>query len=331
MAWVLLALLGLAACGVESSLYGAPSTPSSVSPPDAPEPAEESIFRRPEYDVSSEFSKLIKPHFYAQDPVGVLVPALGQPELVLVHQGSIKIKLDNGGVARYLDLLALESEQIGEHPVHKIFRLEGMGVPIARDLYLKIQPDHFDQSLFHRLDFEYQRGQRTGGVISELFPDGTFLVITGEVPSEWETGEEGIASPSHFHVNALALSAASSRLAQEFEAEILKLPFSDQRYPAPPLARKQCAAYRESLNDPAYTGLLRDLGFRFTVDFAVDFTAETQRPDSGQEQLPFGQRLTSLLHQGAGTNTRYFGMGSHWLGHLLRQLEAPWIGDCDTA
>ena len=346
VAWTLLTILGLTACGVESSISGdtltptvappaqesgrsAGTAPESASkdtppPPDTQVPAEESILPRPEYDVSSEFSDLIKPHFFAQDPSGALVPALGEPEMVLEHQGSIKIKLDDGGAASYLDLLALESEQIGEHPVHKIFRLKAMGVLIAPELYLKIQPDQFDPALFHRLDFEYQRGQSTGGVISELFPDGTFLVITDEVPPEWETSKEDINSPTHFHVNPRALSASSSRLAQEFEAEILKLPFNDQRYPAPPLAEKQCAVYQESLNHPAYTGLLRDLGFQFTVD-------AQQQPDSPQEQLPFGQRLTSLLQQGAGGNTRYFGMGSHWVGHLLRQLEVPWMGECDTA
>ena len=303
-----------------------PSTPDTQAPA-VQAPAEESILRRPEYDVSSKFSELKKPHFFAQDSSDALVPALGEPELVLERQGSIKIKLNDGGAARYLDLLALESERIGEHPVHKIFRLEAMGVPIAPDLYPKLQPDNFDPTLFRRLAFEYQRGQRTGGVISELFPDGTFLVITDEVPPEWETGEEGIASPTHFHVNPRALSASSSRLAQEFEAEILKLPFNDQRYPAPPLAEKQCAAYRESLNHPAYTGLLRDLGYRFNIDFPM----RAHPPESPAEQLPFGQRLTSLLQQGAGSNTRYFGMGRQWLGHLLRQLEVPWMGECDTA
>ena len=287
--------------------------------------------RRPKYDVSAEFSELIKPHFFAQDSVGGLVPALGEPELVLEHRGGIKIELKNGRGERYLDLLALESEQIGEHPVHKVFRLEAMGLPIAPDLHLKLRPDNFNPKLFRRLEFEYQRGQRTGGVISELFPDGTFLVITDEVPPEWETGKEDMASPTHFHVNPRALSASSSRLAQEFEAEILKLPFNDQRYPAPPLAKKQCAVYQESLIHPAYTGLLRDLGFRFTVDFTVDIATKAQPPESPQGQLPFGARLTSLLREGAGSNTRYFGMGSHWLGHLLRQLEAPWMGECDTA
>ena len=331
---MLLALLGLTACGVESSISGKAPTPTEPAfaptiapPPDAQAPAEESILRRPEYDVSAEFPELIKPHFFAHDSVGALVPAGGEPEVVLEYQGIIKIRLDDGGAASYLDLLALESGLIGEHPVQKVFRLEAMGVPIAPDLYQKLQPEQFDPTLFRRLHFEYQRGQRTGGVISELFPDGTFLVITDEVPPEWETGKEDMASPSHFHVNPRALSASSSRLAQEFEAEILKLPFNGQRYPAPPLAKKQCAVYQESLNLPAYTALLRDLGFRFTTGFTI----AAQPPESPNKQLPFGQRLTSLLRQGAGSNTRYFGTGSHWLGHLLRQLEVPWMGECDTA
>ncbi len=284
--------------------------------------------RRPEYDVSADFSTLIKPHFFAQDPGGGLVPARGEPQLVLERQGSIKIELDDGGAAkpdlRYLDLLALESEQIGEHPVHKVFRLEAMGVSIALDLLLKLQPGNFDPALFHRLDFEYQREQRTAGVISELFPDGTFLVITDEVPPEWKTRKEDMASPTHFHVNPRALSASSSRLAQELEAEILKLPFDAQRYPAPPLAKKQCAVYQESLNYPAYTDLLRELGFQFSTEFSIE-------AEPSPEQSPFGARLTLLLQKGAGSNTRYFGMGRQWLGQLLRQLEVPWIGECDTA
>ena len=336
MVWIFLIFLGLMACGVESSVSGdaatsttAPeSVPTTLPPPDTQAPAEESILRRPEYDVSADFSTLIKPHFFAQDPGGGLVPARGEPQLVLERQGSIKIELDDGGAAkpdlRYLDLLALESEQIGEHPVHKVFRLEAMGVSIALDLLLKLQPGNFDPALFHRLDFEYQREQRTAGVISELFPDGTFLVITDEVPPEWKTRKEDMASPTHFHVNPRALSASSSRLAQEFEAEILKLPFDAQRYPAPPLAKKQCAVYQESLNYPAYTDLLRELGFQFSTEFSIE-------AEPSPEQSPFGARLTSLLQQGAGGNTRYFGMGRQWLGQLLRQLEVPWIGECDTA
>ena len=353
MVWTLLTIWGMTACGVQSSISEDTPTPTIAATalangqpartkpdilpiktpplPDTQAPVEESILRRTEYDVSAEFSDLIKPHFFAQDSAGALVPVLGEPELVLEHQGSIQIKLDDGGAASYVDLLALESEQIGEHPVHKIFRLEAMGVPIAPDLYQKLQPDDFDPTLFRRLDFEYQRGQRTGGVIAELFPDGTFLVITDEVPPEWESGKEDMASPSHFHVNPRALSASSSLLAQEFEAEILKLPFNDQRYPAPPLAEKQCTVYRESLNHPAYTDLLRSIGYRFTIDFTAGLTNDPQRPDSPQAQQPFGARLTALLQKGAGSSTRYFGMGSHWLGQLLRQLEVPWMGECDTA
>ena len=101
------------------------------------------VLPRPECNVSIEFSELIKPYFFAQDASGDLVPPGGEPELILDYQGSIKIKLDDDGQARYLDLLALESEQIGEHPAHKIFRLEAMGVAVAPDVDRKIQPDSF--------------------------------------------------------------------------------------------------------------------------------------------------------------------------------------------
>ena len=332
LAFILLPLLGLTACASENSLSGDTLTPTTTPPKaDSRVPGEESILRRPQYDVSSEFSELIKPHFFAQDGGGDLVPARGEPELVMEHQGGVKIKLDDGGAEKYLDLLALESEQIGEHPAHKIFRLEAMGVVIAPELHQKIRPDRFDPTLFRRLDFEYQRGQHTGGIIAELFLDGTFLIITDEVPREWESSKEGIASPTHFHVNPRALSGPSSQLAQEFEAEILKLPFDDQRYPAPPLARKQCDVYQESLNHGPYSELLHSVGFRFTTELSPEFSTEGAASEPSQAPVPFGQRLASLIKQGAGNDTRYFGMGGQWLGNLLRQLKAPWIGECDTS
>ena len=299
-------------------------TARSRSVPAAPEP----VLRRAEYDVSTAFSELIKPHFLARDASGKPVPADGDPELVLDYQGSVKIKLDAGGAPAYLDLLALESEQIGEHPAHKIFRLEAMGVAVAPEVSRKIRADSFDPTLFHRIDFEYQRGREAGGVIAELFHDGTFLVITGGTPPEWASSRPGeIAEPTHFHVNPRALSAATSQLAQEYEAEILGLPFDDQRYPPPHLARKQCDLYRESENYGPYRELMDSLGFRFTIS---DEPGSDSSELSG-EMPPFGQRLASLIRRGAGENTRYFGMDSQWLGGLLRQLEAPWIGECDIA
>ena len=310
----------------EQPTYTPAPVPTSRSRSAAAGP--EPVLRRAEYDASTEFSELIKPHFLARDASGEPVPADGEPELVLDYQGSVKIKLDAGGAPAYLDLLALESEQIGEHPAHKIFRLEAMGVAIAPDVSRKIRPDSFDSTLFHHIDFEYQRGREAGGVIAELFHDGTFLVITDGTPPEWLSSRPGeIAEPTHFHVNPRALSAATSQLAQEYEAEILGLPFDDQRYPPPRLARKQCDLYRESQNYGPYRELLDSLGFHFTVG---DEPSSESGGSSG-EMPPFGPRLASLIRRGAGENTRYFGMDSQWLGDLLRQLEAPWIGECDIA
>ena len=306
-------------------------TPDTTAEPEqptytpAPRPTKRSaaaptpVLPRPAYDVSVPFSELIKPHFFAQDAGGNLVAARGEPELILDYQGSIKIKLDDGGIAKYLDLLALESERIGEHPAHKIFRLEAMGVAVAPEVGRKIQPDHFDNDLFHRLDFEYQRGRETGGIIAELFHDGTFLVITPGTPGEWRSSREGIAEPTLFHVQPRALSAATSQLAQEYESEILNLPYDDQRYPPPALARKQCDLYRESLEYGPYRELLHSVGFRFAV------SDEPGEPSGGATS--FGQRFASLIRRGSGGDTRYFGMGSQWLGHLLRQMEVPGLGN----
>ena len=319
----------------DSEAMATPARPEQPTYTPAPQPTSrfraagpKQVLRRAEYDVSTEFSELIKPHFLARDAGGEPVPADGVPKLVLDYQGSVKVKLDAGGTPAYLDLLALASEQIGEHPAHKIFRLEAMGISIAPDVSRRIQPDSFDPALFHRIDFEYQRRREAGGVIAEMFHDGTFLIIADGTPPEWASSRpEEIAEPTHFHVHPRALSAATSQLAQEYEAEILGLPFDDQRYPPPHLARKQCDLYRESLNYGPYRELVESLGFRFTIR---DGTGG-ESSDSSGEVPPFGQRLASLIRRGAGEDTRYFGMGSQWLGDLLRQLEAPWIGECDIA
>ena len=307
--------------------FSATATPAKSGQP-AATPAAEPVLPRPEYDVSAEFSELIKPHFFAQDASGELVSAEGEPELILEYQGSVKVKLNDDGAPKYLDLLALESEQIGEHPAHKIFRLEAMGVAVSPDVYRKIQPDNFDPSLFHGIDFEYQRGREASGIIAELFHDGSFLVITQGTPPEWESSREGIAEPTHFHVNPRALSVPTSQLAQEYESEIMELPFNDQRYPPVHLARKQCDLYQESLDYGPYRELLNSLGFRFTI------SDEPVRDESGESSggMPhFAQRYSDLMRRGAGDDTRYFGMDRRWLGELLRELDAPWIGECDIA
>ncbi len=304
------------------------ATPAGSEQP-AATPGREPVLSRPEYDVSVAFSDLIKPYFLAQDADGNPVAAGGEPELILDYQGSIKIKLDDDGEARYLDLLALESEQIGEHPVHKIFRLEAMGVVVAPDVDRKIQPDSFDPSLFHSIDFEYQRGREASGIIAELFHDGSFLVITHGTPAEWKSSRPvEIAAPTHFHVNPRALSVPTSQLAQEYESEILTLSFDDQRYPPPRLARKQCDLYQESLDYGPYRELLNSLGFYFTIS---EEPGDDEPGDSSGGTPHFGQRYANLIRRGAGDDTRYFGMDSQWLGELLRELDAPWIGECDNA
>ena len=209
--------------------------------------SDEFITQRPQYDVSRPFDELIKPHFFATSKKGDLVEARGIPDLILERDGKITVRLTQGDEELYLDLLALESELIGEHPVHKAFRLRAMGIPIEPDLEKRLQPPDFADELFRAIEFEYIKNSETSGIISEVFPDGTFLVIPFDVPAEWRRDEDGIPPPTHLHVNPRALSVRESSLAREFEDEILALPFDDQRYPSPPLARKQCDVYNESL------------------------------------------------------------------------------------
>lgn len=289
--------------------------------------AKESVVQRPEYDVTRPFRDLVKPHFYAIGTGGDLVPIRGDPDLILEREGMVTIRLRRGGEESYLDLLALESDLIGEHPVHKIYRLQAMGIPVAEELDQKLRAADFPHRLFRRVEFEYQRGKDSRGVITEVFPDGTFLVILDEVPKEWRSDRESVASPTHVHVNPRALSAKDSTLAQQYEREILSLPFYEQRYPTPALAQRQCDVYQESLQGEQYREILASVGFRFTPDQVAQNLAEN--PAGGP--LPFGARLSSILREGAGHGVRYFGMERHWIADVLRQLDTPWIGQCDTA
>ena len=285
--------------------------------------AEETVVQRPAYDVSRPFQDLVKPHFYATGTGGELVPVQGGPDLILEREGRIKIRLQQGAAESYLDLLALEAELIGEHPVQKIYRLRAMGIPVAEELYQKLQAADFPQQLFHRTELEYQRGKDSSGVIAEVFPDGTLLVILDDVPKEWRSGRESIASPTHVHVNPRALSVKDSTLAQEYEEKILSLPFDDQRYPSPALAQQQCDVYQESLQGEQYRKILSSVGFRFSPDHVIE------DPTGGT--LSFGAKLSSVIREGAGQGVRYFGMEQDWIADILRQLDAPWIGPCDTA
>jgi hypothetical protein len=134
----------------------------------------------------------VRPPFFARSNQGELEEVQGKPDLIVEWQGKVKVRLKQAQQPQYLDLLALESELLGEHPSHKIFRLRAMGIPIADDLERKLRSSSSAHRLFHTLDFEYLPGKETRGIIAEIFPDGTFLVIPFGVPEEWRSpsGEE---------------------------------------------------------------------------------------------------------------------------------------------
>jgi hypothetical protein len=323
VAGLLLALL--AACG-------GPSAPDADALPAAQVPAE-LLAPRPQYDVSRPFPDLVKPHFFAVQQRGdsrlMIPPAAIQdvrPDRIVERQGKVKVRLAAAGEQHYLDPLALESGLLGEHPVHKIYRLQAMGVPMERGLARRLREDPFPQNLFQTIQFEYLPGKETSGVIAEVFPDGTFLVIPFDLPEEWradQSGQPDIAAPSHLHVNARALSAKTSTLAKAFEAEILALPFDEQRYPAPPLAQKDCQVYRESLGEDEYWLLLLEIGYSFSPDHVL-------LPDGGGPQ-PFGEELTRILRRGAGTGMEYFGFEGEWVTDRLVERSLTWVGECDIA
>ena len=148
------------------------------------------ILPRQSYDVSRSGSELIKPHFLAISSEGKLVAPEGEPDLVLELDGEVKVRLRQGDQFQYLDLLALESELIGEHPVHKVFRLRAMGVPLGDGLAGKLESGSIANDLFHSLKFEYLRGKETNGVVTEVLPDGTFLAIPFDLPSEWDGDQQ---------------------------------------------------------------------------------------------------------------------------------------------
>ena len=88
----------------------------------------ELLERRAEYDTSRTWSELVRPHFFALDEEGRRWDVEGEPDRVVIRDGIIKVRVTSGVGRRYVDLLALESERLGEHPVHKVFRLDAMGM-----------------------------------------------------------------------------------------------------------------------------------------------------------------------------------------------------------
>ena len=322
------ALALLAAACHTTTLKDDPASPASAS--EAPDDSMSVqvpaalVAPRGEYNTEAPFNDLVKPHFFAASEDGRLVAAEGRPDLLTLRQGRAKVRLAHDDGARYLDPLALAPEQLGEHPVHRLHRLQAMGAPLDPDLAARLAPDAFDHGLFHAVRFEFLAGRQTEGVAAELFPDGTLLVIPSEAPSEWRRDGDGLPPPTHFHVNARALNAPGSDLAKEFEAEILALPFDDQRYPAPALARKQCGVYAESVRDAGYRALHESAGFRFTPGHTAD-------PEGTATSTPgYGERLWGEVRTGAGEGLSYFGFEGYWVAERARELGAPWLDDCDT-
>ena len=265
----------------------------------------------------------VRPHFYAQDSNGQLQRAQGEPDRIVVWQGKAKVRLNNGGLFQYLDPLALNSALLGEHPAQRLLRLGDAGAAIDAEVEEMLRSAEPPGNLFHSVSFQYLQGVETSGIVSDVFPDGTFLVIVDELPEEWQSEQPDIASPTHLHVNPRALSVGRSQLAQEFEQEILSLSFDDQRYPPPELARKQCGVYHESLAAAEYGGLLEAVGY--------NFTPEDVNVESADGSPAFGERLLAILRQGAGEDTSYFGHDRFWLADRLDEMEVSWMTECDTA
>ena len=280
----------------------------------------ELLERLAEYDTSRPWSELVRPHFFALDDEGKRSEIKGEPDRIVVRDSVVKVRLSSaGGGRRYVDLLALESERLGEHPVHKVFRLDAMGVAMQDGLAKSLSPSNFDNGLFRTLNFDYLRGQRASGVITELFPDGTFLVIPYGAQSEWQSEDNTILPPSHFHVDPRALSAGGSTLARQYEDELLALSFDDQRYPPVDVARRQCGVFSEARAAAEYTTVLESVGYAFTPSH-VD-----ENDDAG-----FGARATRLLRRGSGYSVSYFGFEARWSAGRLADLGADWLGECDA-
>jgi hypothetical protein len=281
----------------------------------------ETYRRRPGYDTGKPFAQLVRPHFFASDEYGEPVEARGEPDLLIEVDGQVKVRLVDGDVHSFLDPLALESELIGEHPVHKVYRLVDMGVAVDAGLRSALDSGESGQ-LFTTVEFEYQRRRFSTGVIAEVFLDGTFLVIPDATPPEWHSNDERISPPTHLHLNPRALSGGSTDLAREYELEIRSLPFDDQRYPPAPLALKQCRVYEESLAAPDYLEILDSVGFRYTPGHAAREL---------EESATWFDRIKALLWQGSGAGVQYFGFEGWWSAAVLKGEQVSWLGDCDTA
>ena len=161
-------------------------------------------------EQSVPFSESVRPHFHALGDDGSLQPVQGKPDRIVSWRGKVKVRLTNGGQYQYIDPLSLNSGLIGEHPARRMLRLHESGMALDAELEDALRSPSPPGHLFHTLTFQYLPGKETGGIVSDVFPDGTFLVIVPEAPAEWQSGQPDVASPTHLHVNPRALSIGQS-------------------------------------------------------------------------------------------------------------------------
>ena len=278
---------------------------------------------RADYDTELPWEQMVKPFFFSYTEDGEESREFGSPEEVVVREGRVKIRAVSEEKELYIDPLALASEHLGEHPVHKVYRLKAKGVALSPELEGVMESGKGIDGLFHGIEFEYMQGRTARGTVAEVFPDGTFLVIPFDELEPWQSTVPEVASPTHFHVSPRALTAATSDLAQQYEKRILGLSFDRQRYPPADVAAQQCGVYSEAVTDPKYLGLLEEVGYR------LEALRERERLTSGNASL--GEVVPSLLREAAGPGVSYSGYEGQWVAGLLRDLGADWLEDCDTA
>ncbi len=278
---------------------------------------------RADYGAHLPWEKMAKPFFFAETEGGEESRDFGLPEEVVVREGRVKIRAVSGEKDRYIDPLALVSGHLGEHPVHKVYRLRAQGVALSAELDGFLEFGKGIDGLFHDIEFEYMQGQTARGTVAEVFPDGTFLVIPFDELEPWQSTAPDVSSPTHFHVNPKALTAATSELAQQYEKSILGLSFDRQRYPPADVAAQQCGVYSEAVTNPEYVGLLEEVGYRLD--------ARSERDRLSSRDAPMGEVVPSLLREAAGSGVSYSGYEGQWVAGLLRDLGADWLEECDTA
>lgn len=267
---------------------------------------------------------LLRPQFNAYTKRGELTSfdrifASSSTQVTIVKlNGKAKIRVKTDEETLYIDPLALKPELLGEHPREKLLRLHNsFGVPIDFE---------FDDSIFQSATFEYLAGKTTSGIISEVFPDGTFLVIPNEIPSEWKDVNNKRSSPTHFHVDTHAFLMSSSESGLEYrthEEELLALPYEEQRNPPVAIAAQECRFYYKTLdsawNNP-YQDILHQIGFNPAIFWSPQLFKDTD-----------GSIISPINDAYYGQETKYFGFSSRWVSTQTQKLGLDdAIGHCDT-